>query len=225
MALDKNSTDPARRYSKTTRWLLFFLGVWVMTVGIALTVHANLGTTPISTVPAAIAAATSLSFGISTILLSLLFVVLQMLILRRRFAPFQLWQFLVAFVFGGLCDLSLAMTAFIQPGNYLSQWLMVLIGMVLVSLGVFTQVLPKILYAPGEGIVVAIAMATRWRFGTVKQCFDWSLVVLAIIISLVFVGHVVGVREGTVFAAFAVGGLVKVYQRIYDAALRRRRHP
>ncbi|MGP6173511.1 YczE/YyaS/YitT family protein [Corynebacterium sp. A21] len=223
MPADETSMDPAQRYSTSTRWVLFFLGVWVMTVGIALTVHAELGTTPISTVPAAIAAATPLSFGVITILLSLVFILAQVLILRRRFALFQFWQLLVAFIFGALCDLSLAMTSFIQPGNYLLQWVVVILGAVLVSVGVFLQILPRILYAPGEGIVVAIALASGWRFGTVKQCFDWSLVVIAIIISLMFVGELAGVREGTVFAAFAVGGLTKVYQRVYDAGLRRRR--
>lgn len=225
MAPDKNSTDPALRYSSGTRWFLFFFGLWVMTVGIALTVHADLGTTPISTVPAVLATATPLSFGVLTILLSLIFVLGQVLLLRGRFAPFQFWQLLVAVIFGALCDLSLAMTSFLQPESYLSRWLLVVLGAVLVSFGVFTQVLPRILYGPGEGIVVALAMVTRWRFGTVKQCFDWSQVALAVLLSLILVGELVGVREGTVFAAFAVGGLVKIYQRIYETALRRRHHP
>lgn len=225
MALDKNSMDPAKRYRTSTRWLLFFFGLWVMTIGIAVMIHADLGTTPISTVPAAIAAATPFSFGVITIPMSMLFVFAQMLILRREFARFQLWQLLIAVVFGLLCDLSLVMTAFVQPGNYILQWAAVVVGTVLVSLGVFLQILPRILYSPAEGIVVVIALATGWRFGTVKQCFDWLLVVVAVGISLIFVGELAGVREGTVFAAVAVGGLAKLYQRMYDQALRSRRHP
>lgn len=203
------------------RWGMFFLGVWIMTIGIALTVHADLGTTPISTVPAAIAAASSLSFGVVTVLISIVLVIAQKVILRSRFVTFQYWQFLVAVVFGALCDVSLYMMAFIQPSNYLLQWVTVILGAIMVSLGVFLQILPRILYSPGEGIVAAITIASGWRFGTVKQLFDWSLILIAVAIGLIFVGELVGVREGTIFAAFAVGGFVKLYQRLYDAHLRR----
>ena len=200
---------------------MFFSGIWIMTIGIAFTVHAELGTTPISTVPAAIAAATPLSFGVITILMSFIFVLAQVLLLRRRFFVFQYWQLLVSFVFGGLCDVSLQMTAGLQPTNYVVQWGFVLVGTVLVAFGVFLQILPRILYSPGEGIVAALVIVTGWRFGTVKQFFDWSLVVIAVVIGLLLVGELTGVREGTVFAAFAVGGLVKIFQRIYEASLRR----
>lgn len=225
MVADKSSTDPTRRYGTPMRWVMFFAGVWIMTLGIALTVHADLGTTPISTVPAAIAAASPLSFGVITILMSFVFVLAQKLILRRRFTTFQYWQFLVAFVFGGLCDVSLYLTDFIHPGHYLWQWVTMLIGVLLVSFGVFLQILPRILYSPGEGIVAAITLASGWRFGTVKQFFDWLLTLIAVAIGLIFVGELSGVREGTVFAAFAVGGMVKVYQRLYDTYLRRNLHP
>ena len=200
---------------------MFFSGIWIMTIGIAFTVHAELGTTPISTGPAAIAAATPLSFGVITILMSFIFVLAQVLLLRRRFFVFQYWQLLVSFVFGGLCDVSLQMTAGLQPTNYVVQWGFVLVGTVLVAFGVFLQILPRILYSPGEGIVAALVIVTGWRFGTVKQFFDWSLVVIAVVIGLLLVGELTGVREGTVFAAFAVGGLVKIFQRIYEASLRR----
>ncbi|MBD8030594.1 YczE/YyaS/YitT family protein [Corynebacterium gallinarum] len=221
MVADKTSRDPSKRYSTPVRWGMFFLGVWIMTIGIALTVHADLGTTPISTVPAAIAAASSLSFGVVTVLISIVLVIAQKVILRSRFVTFQYWQFLVAVVFGALCDVSLYMMDFIQPSNYLWQWVTVIVGAIMVSLGVFLQILPRILYSPGEGIVAAITIASGWRFGTVKQLFDWSLILIAVAIGLMFVGELVGVREGTIFAAFAVGGFVKLYQRLYDAHLRR----
>lgn len=221
MVADKKSRDPSKRYSTPVRWGMFFLGVWIMTIGIALTVHADLGTTPISTVPAAIAVASSLSFGVVTVLISIVLVIAQKVILRSRFVTFQYWQLLVALVFGALCDVSLYMMDSIQPSNYLWQWGTVILGAIMVSLGVFLQILPRILYSPGEGIVAAITIASGWRFGTVKQLFDWSLILIAVAIGLIFVGELVGVREGTIFAAFAVGGFVKLYQRLYDAHLRR----
>lgn len=93
----------------------------------------------------------------------------------------------------------------------------------MVAVGVFIEVLPGLLYVPGEGVVSAIVTVTGWNFGTVKQCFDWSLVILAVVLSLILNGHIVGVREGTVFAAFAVGAIVRVLQRL-DAERLRKKH-
>lgn len=213
--------NPVEDASPVVRWMVFLLGLWIMTVGIAVSVHAGLGTSPISTVPAALVRIVPLSFGTLTVIMNVLYVVAQIVLLRSRFTPINYSQFVIAFVFGALCDLSLQMTAFLEPTTYLQQWVLVVIGAALVGLGVFIEVLPRLVYVPGEGIVAAIATIGGWNFGTVKQCFDWALVVVAVIISLVFIGQLSGVREGTVFAAFAVGGFVKVYQRMWDAILRR----
>lgn len=221
MAAAPHSSDPAERYRLSTRWLLFFLGVSIMTVGIAISVHAGLGTSPISSAPAVLVEVVPLSFGTITVIMNLLFVLIQIALLRSRFSRLNYLQFLVAFFFGAMSDLSLRLTSFLQPENYFQQWVLVVLGAAIVALGVFIQVLPKILYVPGEGIVAAIAMVTGWKFGTVKQCVDWALVIIAAALSLLFLQDLVGVREGTVFAAFAVGGMVKFYQRIHEAASRR----
>ncbi|WP_448853111.1 YczE/YyaS/YitT family protein [Corynebacterium frankenforstense] len=213
---------PEDRFPLLVRWLLFLLGVAVMSLGIALTIHADLGTTPISTPPAALAA-WNLTVGQWTIIFNAMLVVIQIVLLRRRFTFMGYLQFGVAVVFGLLCDLSLRMTDFLAPEAYWQKWALALIGSLVVAVGVFIEVLPGLLYVPGEGVVSAIVTVTGWNFGTVKQCFDWSLVILAVVLSLILNGHIVGVREGTVFAAFAVGAIVRVLQRL-DAERLRKKH-
>ena len=210
---------PEDRFTLLVRWLLFLLGVAVMSLGIALTIHADLGTTPISTPPAALAA-WNLTVGQWTIIFNALLVVIQIVLLRRRFTFMGYLQFGVAVVFGLLCDLSLRMTDFLAPEAYWQKWVLALIGSLVVAVGVFIEVLPGLLYVPGEGVVSAIVTVTGWNFGTVKQCFDWSLVILAVVLSLILNGHIVGVREGTVFT---VGAIVRVPQRL-DAERLREKH-
>ena len=204
------------------RWLVFLFGLWVMTVGIGVSVKSGLGTSPISTVPAVLVNVVPLSFGVITVLMNWILVVLQILMLGKRFTTINYLQFLIAIVFGTLCDASLMMLDFLNPTTYLQQWILVIIGAALVALGVFTEVMPRLVYVPGEGVVAALSLRSGWRFGTVKQCVDWSLVISAAILSLVFLGCLEGAREGTVFAAFAVGGLVKLYRRIWDDVLAKR---
>ena len=60
---------------------------------------------------------------------------------------------------------------------------------------------------------MALTMVTTVRYGTMKQLVDWSLVLISAIVSLLVLQRLEGVREGTVFAAFAVGAVVKYLDR------------
>jgi len=201
------------RAGSLRRWLTFLLGVWVMSIGIALSVHGQLGTSPISNIPAVIDAATDLSIGSMVVALNIFFVFMQMLILRRRFKAFQLVQIPIAIIFGMLVDLSYYLTSWVQPDHYIMKWVVTILAALILGVGVYIQIQPKLIYLPGEGIVMALTQVTNVRFGTMKQIFDWSLVIIAVILSLVLLQRLEGVREGTVFAAFAVGGVVKAIER------------
>lgn len=199
------------------RWLTFLFGVFVMSVGIALSVHGQLGTAPISTFPAVINAATSWSVGSVTAVMNMVFVLVQILILRRRFQLFQLIQLPIAMVFGAVIDLSLFLISWAQTNNYLLQWVVTIFGALILGVGVYIQIQPKLLYLPGEGLVMALTQVTAVRFGTMKQLVDWSLVIISAVVSLILMQRLEGVREGTVFAAFAVGGVVKAIGSIRAA--------
>ena len=208
-----DQTAQVRTAGLLRRWLTFLFGIWVMSVGIALSIHGQLGTAPISTFPAVLDAATSLTVGFVTVLMNIAFVLLQILILRRRFKAFQLVQLPIAVLFGTLIDLSVYMTSWIQPENYLMQWVVTIIGALILGIGVYIQIQPKLLYLPGEGVVMALTQVSSVRFGTMKQLVDWSLVIISAVLSLILLQQLVNVREGTVFAAFAVGAVVKAIER------------
>lgn len=201
-----------RRRGLLQRWLTFLFGIWVMSVGIALSVHGQLGTAPISTFPAVLDAATSMTVGFVTVLMNIAFVLIQMLILRRRFKAFQLVQIPIAVLFGTLIDFSLYLTSWVQPDHYIMKWVVTIIAALILGIGVYIQVQPKLIYLPGEGLVMALTQVTTVRFGTMKQVVDWSLVIISVILSLILLQRLEGVREGTVFAAFAVGAVVKAIQ-------------
>ena len=211
------------------RWLIFICGVCIMSVGIALSVHGQLGTAPISTFPVVIGTATSWSVGTVTAAMNIVFVGIQALILGRQFPLFQLIQLPVAVLFGTVIDLSLFLTRWAETDTYLLQWVVTIIGAITLGVGVYIQVQPKLLYLPGEGLVMALTQASAVRFGTMKQLVDWSLVVISAVLSLSLMQQLVGVREGTVFAAFAVGAVVKAIgssrQRKLDGAVLQRTAP
>ncbi|WP_138416668.1 hypothetical protein [Aquibacillus sediminis] len=68
----------------------------------------------------------------------------------------------------------------------------------------------------GEGVVKVIALKLRKEFGIVKIVFDWSLVLSAVILSVIAFHTVEGVRERTLLSAFLVGYMVKQFNQLFS---------
>lgn len=205
------------------RYLTFIVGIFVMSLGIAMTVHAQLGTTPVSAIPLVMSFATPFTIGFYTVAINAVLLLAQILILRRRFEPIQLLQLPAAFVFGGFCDLSVWLLEGFRPEFYLWQALYSIAGSAVLGVGVWLQVTPRVLMLAGDGISAAISQVSGREFGSVKIVIDSLLVATAAVLSLVLLHGLVGVREGTFVSAFLVGWVVRLLQRRvpWPAALRR----
>ena len=72
---------------KVKRYLVFLVGLFVNSLGVSLITRADLGTSPISSIPYVLSLNFSVTLGEFTIAFSLLLIVLQLLILRKNFKP------------------------------------------------------------------------------------------------------------------------------------------
>ena len=203
------------------RWLFLAAGLLIMALGVACSIQADLGTSPVSSLPYVLSRITLLSVGITTILVNSGLVLLQILILRRRYDPLQLLQLPVAVAFGYLTDLALWAVDFLQPAAYWQQWLLCLAGILLVGVGVSFEVTAGVATMAGEGVVLAICQVAPVKFGAMKVGVDVSLVAAACVLSLLFLGQVAGVREGTVAAALLVGQVARRMNRRLEPLDRR----
>lgn len=191
------------------RWLLLVWGMLVATAGIVFITRAGLGTTPISTVPFTVGEITGLTFGEATFAVNILFVLVQWALLRSRFHYSSFFQIPIVSVFSWFIDLHMGWTAWIGDDPYVVRFLWGLLGNLFLAFGIYWQVASKTIVQPGEGMVLAFSVVLRKSFGTVKVWNDVTLVLLAAVLGFVCLGHVAGVREGTVVSAFLVGFLIK----------------
>lgn len=196
------------------RMLMLLTGIFVIAFGVALSIRSNLGTTPISSVPYVYNIVfPAVTVGTFTILLNLLFVVLQIVLLRKNFKPYLLLQVPVVFIFGWFIDFSLYLLGGAVPGNYLVQWVFCIVSCVIIAFGVFLQVKANVVMLPGDGLVIALADTLRKEFGLTKILFDSFLVLVSLITVLIIREGFHGVREGTVASALLVGFIVQFYQK------------
>ena len=80
-----------------------------------------------------------------------------------------------------------------------------MLGILLVGIGVSFEVTAGVVTLAGEETVLALCQVLPVKFGTMKVTFDVCLVLTACLLSLIFLGELQGVREGTVAAALCVG--------------------
>lgn len=198
---------------KAKRYLVFLVGLFINSLGVSLITRADLGTSPISSIPYVLSLKFPMTLGEFTILFSLLLIFLQLVILRRNFKLEHLLQVPVSIAFGYFIDLCMVLLSFVQPQIYPMKVVYLLIGCVVLGFGVFLEVVADVVMLPGESFVRAVVFRWKTEFGATKVAFDVSMTVIAAVLSLVFQGQLNGVREGTIVAAILVGFIARLMGR------------
>ena len=192
------------------RYLIFLVGLFVNSLGVSLITKANLGTSPISSIPYILSLNFPFTLGNFTIFFSIFLIVLQLIILRKNFKLEHILQIPVSIIFGYFIDLTMILFSWVNPEAYIMKIVYLLIGCLILGVGVYMEVLADVVMLPGESFVRAIVLTWKTNFGTTKICFDVSMSVIAAVLSFIFAGSLAGVREGTVIAALLVGFIARL---------------
>ncbi|MBD5358491.1 MAG: hypothetical protein HDR88_16145 [Bacteroides sp.] len=200
-------------------WLL--ISLYIMTLGVALCVRSNLGSSVISSIPMAFALAGQdgltfqLSIGGYTNIMNIVLVTLQIIVLRRNFELVQLLQLVIGFIFGALIDLNMIITSYFDYSLLWQQITAQFIGCSVMAFGIAMEVRCGSVTMPGEGIQVAFARVTGLPFPKMKIIIDTVLVILAVASCYYFWGvwqwNIIG--PGTLFAMIYVGFCVKLLSK------------
>ena len=203
------------------RYLLLCVGLMIVSFGVAFSILADLGTSPISCPPYVASMVCPLTVGEATIVMHCIFILIQMALLRKNYEWIQLMQLPVAFAFGYMTDFACWCISGLSCPNYLMQVVWCVVGIILTGIGVSFEVVAGVVTLAGEGLVLAICKAFKTRFDITKVIVDVSLVALACVGSLVLLGGVFGVREGTLAAALLVGVIAQWCNNPVEALARK----
>lgn len=210
-----NIRDKRQKAVEYTKRVVFLLvGLIIMAFGVAFSINAQLGTSPVSSIPYVTSITSGLSVGVTTIIVNTIIVLLQIPIMRKKFKLRRLLQIPVCTVFGLMIDLASLCIADILPQHYYAKWILCIVGIVLVAVGVSFEMTANVITLAGEGLVQAVCSVCPIKFGYMKVICDVSFVVIAVAISFIFLHNLQGVREGTLAAAIFVGLLAKQLNKI-----------
>lgn len=191
------------------RYFILVLGLFILALGIGFSAAAALGVSPASCFPYVLSKAFPITMGTLTIMMQTLFMIAQIAILRKEFKAVQLLQMGVLLVFGVFTDICIELTSRIQADNYLTQWSLCIFSCFVIALGVAIEMKAGVATLPMEGLMKTISERLGKNFGKVKSTADMTLVLVAVTFSMIFFKEIIGIREGTVFAAVAIGYIVK----------------
>lgn len=200
------------------QYSIFLIGLFIAALGVAFSTKAGLGTSPVASVPYTVSLVLpQLSFGWWMIIMSLIQILVQVLLLRKKCKPFEiLVQVVVAFVYGSLTDFCCSLLQGLNPVSYPARFALMLVGCVILSLGIWIQYKGGVAMLAGEAMNRAISQVTGKRYENIKIFFDVFYIVVSGILSLVFLGKFAGVREGSIIAALLIGNIIRFYNRTWD---------
>lgn len=202
-----------KRTELVRRYLFLLVGLFINSFGVAFITKANLGTSPISSIPYTLSLGFPPTIGAFTLYMSLVLIALQLLLLRRNFPKRYCLQLPVSFLFSWFIDVSMALLAPLNPQSYPLQLVSLLIGCLILGIGIYTEMAADVVMLPGEAFVRAVSVTFHTDFGYTKVAFDCTVAALAAVIGLVLYGRLAGVREGTAIAAVLVGTFARFLKR------------
>lgn len=197
------------------RILIYTLGLFCLALGVAFSINSRLGVSPVNSLPYIISVITGKEIALCVIAIFSLYIVIQILILRKEFKWINLTQIIFSTIFGYFVDFAKFILGDISIPTYAGQLLMLAISILLAAFGVCLYLDVKLVKMPMEGMTAAIneKILKKLPFHDVKVIMDCIVVAIGLIFSLTFLSGIVGIREGTVLCALLVGKIMKPMQK------------
>lgn len=202
------------------KYILLLVSLFLNAFGIVFITKAALGTSPISSVPYVLSLATPFSFGTYTFFLNMLFLIIEMALMGKSRVRAKrvelLLQLPVVLVFSVSIDFSMFLMRDFAPQNYAEMLISLVAGCAILATGIGWAVKADVTMNPGEYLVNVISKRFCHAFGSVKLCFDTTLLVLAILLSFLFLYTITGIREGTIISALLVGPMERLFSPMWN---------
>lgn len=206
---------------KRLRILVYVVGMFILALGLTLNTKANLGVSPIISVPYSISQITGLNFGDLTFVVYAMFVVVQIIIHIRlknhkRIAS-DILQLPLSLIFTRLLNI---FTVHIPTSQNLGiRFIILTFAIICTGIGAAMSLSMQIVPNPGDGIVQALAERFDKSVGITKNLFDCLNLSITLCISLFIAHQIVGVGIGTVIAVVGVGRVIALFNHIFESKI------
>jgi uncharacterized membrane protein YczE len=185
-----------------------------ISVGVALTLKAEIGVGAWDALLAAISNIIDVPIGTVGMVLNFILIFAQIIILRSNFRKIQLLQFPVSILFGLVINFMFyEVFSMLTLENYVMKLLTLLLGYVIIAFSIAGVMVMDVIFFPVEGFTMAISDTINKKFYIIRQLVDVISVVTALLLVIPFSQPLV-VREGTIIGVIIFGPLLGLFMKI-----------
>lgn len=196
------------------RCLLYLIGLNIMSIGIVLSTRTHLGVAAISSVAYSYSIFFNISFGLSNVILYVVFILIQILLMKSLSYKI-LMQIPMAVLAGIFIDIYDNLIALLNY-NFLINFILLLTSNILTGIGVYFMTKADLVLDPGNGIVNTLCIFFKKPFSYLRIRFDISLVIFTAISGLILVQEIICIGLGTVISAYLIGKSVGVTKTLLE---------
>ena len=164
------------------RLIVFCAGQMILALGVVIAVKSALGASPTTGIPNVIyqillsKGNTSIGLGTITTAIYCVYILVQLIILRKDFKLRMLLEIAVSFIFGYFLSLGQGILSFVPaPETYVMRLVYLIVSIPIMSLGIAVYVTPQISPAPAEGVTAAMSQKTA----IITSCLNASAFTLS----------------------------------------------
>jgi len=199
-----------------SRWLyrvLFsVLGLLFCALGMKLSAKAALGTTSFASLPFVLDLLFTPTMGTFVTILSIIYILLQICILKKEFKPISFLQFFGSFLSGWFVDMWDVLLQWLVFPNYPARLLGLVAAIFILAFGITLAVESNLMAVPVDTFVLVVARKRGTTFGKIKVPHDIIYVSCTCLLSLLALGELQGAREGTILSAMFMGRVADLYK-------------
>lgn len=203
---------------KRLQILVYVVGMFILAIGLTLNTKANLGASPIISVPYSISQITGLNFGDLTFVVYAIFVVVQIIIHIRlknhKRIVSDILQLPLSLIFTRLLNI---FSTYIPTAQNLGiRFIVLTLALICTGVGAAMSLSMQLVPNPGDGIVQSLAEGFNKSVGLTKNLFDCFNLCITLCISIFIAHQIVGVGIGTVIAVLGVGRVIALFHHIFE---------
>lgn len=196
--------------SKFYRWLFYILGMASLALGIVLNTKSRLGMAPILSGMFCLSEIYGLNFPTLTLVYYIALVGAQFILRGKNYQLVDLLQVPLSLAFTQFMNLCSRFITY-TPEFLWQKLLVAAVAVLFTGLGITLALNMRLIPNPGDGIVQAISDKSGLSLGMSKNLFDGGSAVVAIILSLVLSGRIIGLGIGTVINVLFNGRAVALF--------------
>lgn len=184
---------------KTKRYLKLIIGLILFSIGIVMTMQANLGLAPWDAFHTGLVYITGLSFGTISIIIGILIIIFT----YQFYEPIGIGTIANTILIGVFIDLIFWLDLIPLMDGMLSGIIMMILGMILISFGSYFYISSGFGTGPRDGLMVVLTKLTHLPVGLNRSLIE---------LSVFLIGWLLGAKVGlgTAMIAFGIGPIIQL---------------